>query len=789
MDQFSDPFREETLDFKKLFRKYIHLWPWFVVSVLAALVIAHIINKTQPRIYETNVSVLIHEDDPMMNLESQLSFQALALSTNKIQNEVGILKSRSLTYQTIKKLRFGVSYFYDQTFRNSEIYPNPYFVVEFDSLWPLAVGVPFEIQFVSSGSFIVNTKYAEASLYSFKTESFIGKSYNVTFEAQGAVGQWIEHPAFKFRVLSQRSKPIEDGMTFKFVFNDIGSQVSAYRKINISDSKNSSIVSISTQGNSRQKNADFLNMLTLRFLMRDLEKREQKAQKTIDFIEEQLSEVSHSLFQSESQLERFRSSQKLINIDYQSMQAFGNLEKLQNEKALLHIKEKYYQYLTHYLELAAPDDTELVAPSSLGVDDPLLNTLINDLVKLYSERADLLINSRRDNPLLSNIQARINNQKTALSENLRSLKQANDIALRDLDARIEKTSEKISQIPESQRQLFTIERQFNLYDAIYTFLQNKKSEIQILKSGFTPVHEIIDPASSADSILVSPKVKLNYLAALFIGLLLPLLVVMVFEFFNDKITSPEDLDRIIDLPMLGYIALDKSQESGLISFSTHNILAESFRTLRTNAQFIVPAGQKPVVLVTSTLLSEGKTFVSINLAAGFGKLGKKTVLVSFDLRKPKTQKYLNISSGPGLSNFLSSKISPEEIIHKDIDENLDVVFSGQIPPNPTELVASERTREMMDYLIANYDMIVIDSPPVGMAPDALLLLAYSNTVLYIVRHQRTPRKLLEQTLKHLKNKGVSNINLVLNGLPKPGRFSYYTSYGYHYGYFENSRQS
>lgn len=788
MNPSSDPFREETLDLKLLFRKYAFLWPWFVASIIVSLIAVHLINTTSNRIYETSLSLLIHEDEPVMSLESQLSAQPFSLSTNKIQNEIGLIKSRTLTYQTIKRLPFWVSYYEANTFNQTELYPNPYFEVEVDSLFPVPVNQVFSITYDGNGIYLVSASWDEADLYSYKTESFVGKSKQSDIKATATNGEWIIMPDFRFRIVEKEKKADINGQSYNIVFHSINSLVNQYREIKVTDSKNSSIILLSIQGENRRKNTDFLNTLAERFLMRDLEKREQKAQKTIDFIDEQITEVSKSLFRSETQLEQFRSSQKVINIDYQSMQEFGNLERLQNEKAILIIKEKYFHYLTNYLELALPEETEIVPPSSMGIDDPLLTQLINDLVKLYSEKSDLMVNSRRDNPLLTNLQSRITNQKNTIAENLKSLTKANTISIKDIDNRIEAASRKISEIPESQRQLFNIERQFNLDDAIYTFLQNKKAEMQIVKSGFTPLHEIIDPANIPDSKLISPKAKVNYIIALLIGLLIPILCIAFYEFFNDKVSSPEDLEKITDLPLLGYIIQDKNHQPGFISYNTHNILAESFRSVRTNTQFVLPAKEKPVILITSTLLGEGKTFFSINLSAGFANLGKKVILLSFDLRKPKTHKYLNITPSVGLSNYLSSDIYPEAIINKNVINNLDVIFSGQIPPNPTELVASQKTNELFDYLKDHYDMIVIDSPPVGMAPDSLLLLPFINTVLYLVRHQTTHRKMLEQTLKNLKIRGFTNINLVLNGLPKPSRFSYYSSYGYHYGYYDSEKQ-
>jgi tyrosine-protein kinase Etk/Wzc len=278
--------------------------------------------------------------------------------------------------------------------------------------------------------------------------------------------------------------------------------------------------------------------------------------------------------------------------------------------------------------------------------------------------------------------------------------------------------------------------------------------------------------------------------AIFAGLLIPVLLVFLFEFFNDRVRSSEDIEKITSFPILGYISRNgiKNENPRLISFGKHSLQAESFRSIRTNAQFILPPVEKPIILITSTLLEEGKTFASLNMAAGYASMGKKTVLLSFDMRKPKLHKYLETDISSGLSNFLSSGMEPSEVITSGPVEFLDIIYSGQIPPNPAELLNSPRMNELFDYLKLHYDYILLDTPPIGMVADALLLTKYSNVIIYLVRHNSTPTKYLQQTLRGLNDKNIKNVNIVLNDIPLPGRFSSYSAYGYQYGYFEKEEK-
>lgn len=777
--------REEKLGLKELLYQYLHWWPGFVVSLGIAVVLAYFVLKFSPPVFQNHVILLIHEEDPMMRLENQMFLPSLSLSSQKLQNEKGILNSRTLIHSTLRNLDFGVEYYEPDAFYSRELYPFKGFQVELDSVWPQAVNVAYSIELLTPGQWLVKARWKEADLFSFSQELFLGKSHAVRFEEIVEDGQWVEHPAFRFRVVhNPLNVSIHENKPIKVVFRDIYSLIRQYQQIEVLEQRNSSILKLSIKGRNKRKNADFLNSHANNFLHRDYSKKDRKAQETINFIDKQLLEVSYRLNQSESHLETFRSQAQILNLDYQANHFFGNLDALEDDKAKLLIKEKYYQYLGKYLETHMADDSDLLAPSSLGIDDPLLSGLIGELMKLNAERADLQINARRENPYLSNVQARILNARNTIQESLLNVRKANQLAIEELDLRIAQASERVSQMPESQRLLINMERQFKLDDAVYTFLQTKKSEIQIAKAGLSPVNEIIDAASMADAQLVAPNKKIVLGLAVILGLAFPVFLITVLEFFNDKVSATEDVTRVTNFPLLGYIARNKERNEGVVSFSSASVLAESFRSLRTNMQFVAPTEKKPVILITSTLLGEGKTFCSINIAASYAKMGKKTVLLAFDLRKPKLHAYLGLPLGKGISNFLSSELNPAEIINYAAIPNLDIVLSGQIPPNPQELIASSRTAKLFEFMQEQYDVIVVDSPPVGMVTDALLLVSYVNVILFVVRHKQTPKKYLANILDTLRAKEIANVNLILNDVPPPARYGKYQAYSYQYGYHE-----
>ncbi len=785
MQHFDDPFREETLDLKKNIKKYLHLWPWFVLSLFIALLLAWVSNSYKQNIYQNHLTLLIFdEDDALLKVGESPGAGSLAISGSRLQNEIGILTSRSLVKETVSSLDFSVEYLEKTPFVDTELYPNPYFRVEIDSLWPQPVNAPFLISRNEDGSWSVTAQWEQSGLYSFSQEKNVGKASEMDLQMDVPGGHWVQEPWFRFRIVENPDLLPASDKEFVVIFRNVNSLIRQYRNITVEEKNNSSILNVSIQGTSRAKNEAFLNMHAHKFLQRELNKKNARAEKVINFIDEQLQQVTQSLYQSESTLEDFRANQQILNIDYHSQFAVSQMEQLQQKKAELLINEKYYRYLENYLQQADEDGSDLIAPSSLGVDDKLLSDLIGELMDLYGERSELIANTKRENPFLVTLDNRIHRAKRTVRESLKNILEANQIAMADTEARIEEASQKISTIPESQRNLLNIERQFQLHNTLYTFLRNKKSEMQINKAGFTPVHEVVDPALASEGYQIAPQKKTTYYMAAFAGFLLPVLLIFLYEFFNDKVRSSEDIEKMGYYPILGYIPKTRQKEDKLISFETQSLQAESFRSLRTNAQFVLPVEQKPVLMVTSTLLEEGKTFASLNMAAGYASMGKKTILLSFDLRKPRLHKYLGVEMQEGISNFLSSRIDATKIIRKSPVENMDVIYSGQIPPNPSELLSSKRVEELFTYLREHYDFIVVDTPPTGMVADSLLLLKHTNVILYIVRHNTTPVKHLQHTLKNLKEKGVNNLNIVLNDIPQLGHLNYYNAYGYQYGYFE-----
>jgi len=463
---------------------------------------------------------------------------------------------------------------------------------------------------------------------------------------------------------------------------------------------------------------------------------------------------------------------------------YENLDRLQAEKADIMMKLKYFDYIRTYFKNNA-EIQEMVSPSSMGIDDPALLGLISQLSELYAEKADLEINSKKDNPYLSGIRQKIEHIKRTLIENIDNLEHKNNIRLEELERRIAEITRKVRKLPVQKRQLFTRERKFDLYNQLYTYLLKKRAETEISKAAYVPAHEVIDKARLVSDNPVRPNPKKAYMIALLLGLLLPGTGILLLDYFNDKITDHESIEKITDLPVLGYVAHNKVKTENVVLNHPRSSIAEAFRSLRTNFQFIAGGEKVITTLVTSASQGEGKSFVSLNLATSFAMYKSKTVLVSFDMRRPNLYQLLSVTQEPGLSEYLSSNCEYRDIIYPTGIDYLDMIPSGTIPPNPSELIALSKTRELFEQLRKEYSYIVLDTPPVGLVTDAFLLVKYTQANLFVVRHSYTSKRMLESMIKNLYQKKIQNVNMVINDIRLTNkRYEYqYGSY-YHSDYYQ-----
>lgn len=776
--------KEEQTDFKKLIFNVIRYWRFILVSLIIAMTIAYCYVKITLPIYEVNTTILIKKENS--SFERINNVASGYDKTYDIQNEICILQSIQLLERTLGKLDFGISYYSRKTLGFSELYDSSPFRIHLDSSHYQAVEVPYEVYFISQTEYFLTLDAKSIALSNLLSKTVLEVPENKAIKIRGKINQPIKTKNFCFTLVPTNDSILKNYVNERLFFKirTKESLLSENFNFKVAPYKSSSIISISAKGNNINKTIDFLNTLADVFLEKSVEKKLMISDNTIRFIESQLFEVSDSLKYSEDQLQGFQASNKLMNMDYQTQQVFSALDESQRRKAELLVQKKYLQYIQDFIKNSR-DIKDFITPSAVNISDPTLNNLLNELLNLLSERMDMTLNIKKENPYLSSQDSKIENKKKIILENIKNILQANDLILNDLNKKIAETSDKAGKLPAAQGKLYNYQRIYKLNDAFYTFLLTKRSELQITRAAIVPDNEILDRANRRQVRLVLPIARSAYLFALFWGLGLPLLFIFLFNYFNDKIDSIETVESLTDIPILGCIVRAKEFQDISIIENPNSLIAESFRSVRANLQFIRPLNDKHVILVTSSVPNEGKSFISNHLAESLVMFNKRTVLVYFDLRKPlRNSIYNQYKSTIGLSNYLSGNCSLNDILLDTKEDNLKLILPGPIPPNANELIASERTEAMIIELKKQFDYIIIDTPPVGVVTDALLLLKLADIHLLITRHNFTRKQLFTRIIDIYRKKNVSNLAIIINDIPlNKNRYGYGYYYGYDYGYY------
>jgi len=781
-DIFSD---EGSIDFIALALRMVKYWYFFGLSLIIALTSSYFYTRYNASIYEASTTLMIQSDGVKSSSDRVLEGMDLFSKKKNIMNEKIILQSFPTILETIKKLDFKVSYFEYNGYVYTEMYNSSPFIVEFDTSSLQPINVYFEIESVNENEFIIRSAAESKNLYSFSSFSVENTGVSFSLKQRRHYDDRIKSDNFNFKIRKNifSNGGFYPGFKYFFTFNDINQLALRYKSaVQVNElQKGVDVLVITLRDNNVNKITDFLNELTSVYITRDLDRKNSMANNTIKFIDNQLVNISDSLFFAENRLQDFRSSNKIMDMDFQSQQLFTKLAEHQTEKAVLISKKEYYQYLINSINgMVSIED--LMVPSTIGINDPTLNKLVSDLLDLNTQRLALKSNAMEKSPSVINIERKIADIKKLILQNLANIVEVNNLSLQDVNSKLDKLEEEARKLPQKQQKLFGFEREFKLNDAIYTFLLQKRAEAQIAKASNLPDCEVIDAARNDVFTKKSTKYTQIYLVGLLIGLLVPGILIYVDFSLKNHILIRKDIERITKIPIVGGIIQYHKPVVKVFVENPKSTIAESFRSFYTNLQYFIKGKAQQVVLVTSSMPKEGKTFNSINLASVYASFGKKTCLLSFDLRLAKVHKAFDISGEIGISNYLINYCTLDDIIFTSGIQNLDIIPAGPVPPNPVELIASSRTEELFATLKQRYECIIIDSPPVGVVADALLLARFSDVSVIVVRQNYTRKKVLTQVIKELAANDINKTAILFNGIKETGIYGYAYGYGYGYGY-------
>jgi len=783
MSQSTNVNLQEENDFRKITDLLLRNYKVFVLSLIIAIGFAFLINRYSNPVYSVASSILIKEDNKQGGGDVNDFLNSSLFGKNQnFQNELWVIKSTPIIEKTVRNLDLVVTYFRKGKFSYYDAYQNVPFQISYLSNHAQPIFVRFNISFLDKEYFQIKAESKSTDFYNFTTEKVAHHKDNWAFVRNAKFGDLIETPDLAFIVEptdSTQGGLNLTGSIYGFDFKPVRSLTGIIRgglDFNVID-KLATVIKINLRSESLGKGVDVVNELMRVYSEQNLERKNHTATVTIEYIEKQLNEISDSLSQAEDNLQRFRSSNQLLNITDQATGISGQYMDLQNQLAELVSRKKYYDYVSDLLK--NDNFSNLMLPASIGISDPLMNNLMSELITAQAQRSNLIENNQERNPLVQKLGIQIENLKKTISENIAAIGKTTSISIDEMNRRIKKTEAEISRLPVTQRQLGSIERKYRLNDAIYNYLLEKHAEAKITKASNLPDDIVVEPAIGVGQI--SPNRRKNYLIAFFMGLAFPFGYVLIKTSLNNKIQAQDDITRLTGEPVLGKILHNKYRTSNVMFEFPKSNISESFRALRTNLDFYVRGGLKKVIMVTSCLENEGKSFVALNLAMSYGQLGRRTILVDFDLRKPKTYFDGQEVLPEGLSSYMINKANLEEIIIKSPHEKLDYILSGVLPPNPVELLALDKTNTLINKLKDDYDIIVFDTTPLAQVSDSYLLINHAEVIIIVTRQNYTFKNVFSLVMKDLQLKNVNHVCVVLND----NRF-YQDQYGYGYGYSENS---
>ena len=785
---------EELLNLKDIIIKITSYWYLFVIGVIIALIVGFIYNRYTPRVYQNSATVYVKEDKMGMDPTSMMTGLTYKSSIN-IDNEIAILQSFSLRERVLKELEFfNVSYFKTGRINTTELYKATPFNVELDYDTLQTVGIRYEIEFLEDNQYRLKTKEGYHNVFDYEKCQNISVKSVVESDNIYRLGEWIDNGYNRFRViLNANYNPNEEKKEkLSFVVNSRLALISEMSNISIGlTTKSSSILKVTIQGGNPAKITDYLNKLLEEYMERNLEQKNLISKNTVEFIDVQLIGIQDSLSKAEYDIQNFQEGNVLMDLDAQSNELFTNLKNIEKRKAELELSLKYYENLQEYIKRNIDDMNKMVVPSAMGIQDQMLNKLVLDLVSLSSEKSKKLVTSTENNPLIQTLDEQIIQTKKQLLENIDNLINNTNVTIEELSQQIKTYESRIKELPTTQRAYLGYERKFSLNNDLYKFLMQKRAEAQIMMASNSPDNSIIDEARITRARVIAPRTMMIYMVCVVLGCAIPAVYIFLKEILNTKILEKSDIEKITRLPIIGQIPYvdpsDAHSSSTFVIDSPKSPVSEAFRSIRTNIEYIVQGKDKCVFSVIADSPGIGKTYISINMASIYAMYGKKTVLIGFDLRKPRIYQEFGLSNKLGVTSYLCGKASINEIIQNSGKlPTLDIITAGPIPPNPAELIASERCSNFINELKEMYDYIIIDTPPLMWVTDALLLMKHVDTAVYVVRQGVTNKHLFESVIKDLENRNY-NVNIVANGIRYQGiygyRYSYgYGSYGYGYGY-------
>lgn len=737
------------IDYFRLFRIFLSRWYWVAACVIVGLVWAYVYLRFTPAIYET--SALLKFDDKKTEISELININSYYDRKDKIQSEIYVIQSRTLISRAAKTLNYQHAFFKKGNVLISELYPMK----------------PFEVELlVSDSNSLFSYKFALTQISKLKYKLSIYNSNVFISSAEYFYGQEVIFGANRLRFL--RSNLLEeDRNEYEFKFNHPDEVVGrimgglSVREVG----KGINIMQLNQKDKNPVLAADILNALISEYRLYDKEQKGLAAAQTIDFVDEQMLKLLDRVRYSEQLLEQYKVGKSILNIEDNKNIAYQRLRDLEVQKNLINIQSIAIDLLEE--QIRSNRDSYSLSFSIEGSEDKLMSDLVNQLNQMLNERIKRQSLYADNAAPIQELDRQIEEAKKAISLNIKASRDRNNRTIKFIDKQLEVAKSDLKSIPGAERDLINLQRDFEINQKVYSYLQEKRLEASIAKSAIMPAANIIDAARPRFGKIFPNSGKI-YSTTIVVSMLIGLGLIILARFLNQKIFDKETVEMLTTVPIIGVIrtfpgSIDKNSSQILSLSNPKSMFSESVRSVRTNLSFIASELNSKMICVTSEVSGEGKSFVVINLASTLSLINKRVVVIDGDLRKSKLHHTFRLKNDWGLTSYLSNQCDIDRVIHQTHVENLAFIPAGPMPPNPSELLYSERMRQLVSELKDRFDYILVDTAPIGLVSDAIPLVRTSDINIFVLRSGISSYNSASIPERVSKEFGLNNSVIVLNG--------------------------
>ena len=772
---------DDNLNLRQIIEKYLRYWKWFLLALFLSIIFSYLYLNFQRNLYEASMVIKI-KNAQGTDRNALSAFQDLGLmspANQNLEDEREVLLSKDLISEVIKSLKFNISFYADKNYLSQFLDDNLSFSTEFYKNLRYDQP-PVEINFLFSDSILFQTR--TQFFISVKSPNYFIFTDNETrSEQKYEFGKKFKTNFGDIIITPNANLEIGDliGSNFMVVISPVDRLATNFANKLVIEPKSeySSILSLKITSSNKHKAENFLSQLVKTYNERTISIKEELSKSTSDFVNKRLELISKELTVVDLTAETLKTRYGLSDAASETGLNMQSGQVIENQIVQASTELEKIGFIKDFV--TTKDENELI-PVNIGVADNNVSSTIQQYNQLMMQKKKLLENSTEKNPIVVNLNEQLRTLKLNIEQGLANIKSSQQISLDALTKQDLRINSRLFSAPKQERQYRDIQRQQQIKESLYLYLLEKREETALTLGVADPNAIIIDsPRSSPNR--VAPKKTVTLIGFLIIGLIIPIAIIYLTELLDTKIHSREDVEKVLNIPIIGDIPLLPSKKPYLIKKDDYSSAAEAFRILRTNLNFILQMTKNKkakIIFITSTIAHEGKSLVTSNLAAALAHGGKRTLIMGMDIRAPKLHTYLGLKGDIGVTNFIiNSDISVDDITVKAPNiENLFIISSGDIAPNPAELLMNPRIKEIFSIVKENYDYVIVDTAAFSMVTDTLLLSSFADVFIYTIRANFLDKRLLKYINNIYKEKRLPNMALLINGV------DHKKSYGYGYGY-------